>query len=295
MGLFKKKSKGAGDVPPLPEQLPPIEQQSDSQIPGPQPDNTQLPPMQPQPAADTHAQIPNDVNVNPPTATPPPIPDLSPDNLPSIDSVPEPDSPNPETFADNIPEGAQADLPNMPEINSQQRELPEIPDVTNVQQPNPDVPMQTEPTPEVDEDVPEPPAIFSDESFYDTPEEIKHLVKEKREQEHHIYQKESAPVEYESEEQEIYDEAPGIRAAGGKPETKVYSRDGPIFIDIDSFKTILGDIDTIKNDIKSSEAVLQHLEEIKNSKDKELERWRVQLEDIQKKVNYVDKVLFNEA
>ncbi len=28
---------------------------------------------------------------------------------------------------------------------------------------------------------------------------------------------------------------------------------------------------------------------------KELERWRLQLEDIQRKISYVDKVIFNEA
>jgi predicted nucleic acid-binding Zn-ribbon protein len=70
---------------------------------------------------------------------------------------------------------------------------------------------------------------------------------------------------------------------------------GPLFVDIEAFRTMLSDIDTIKNDIKSSESALQHLDELKNSKDREMERWRGQLENIQSKINYVDKVLFKEA
>jgi len=295
MGLFKRKDKGTKNVPPLPDQLPPIEQGQAPPVGGMPP--PQMPPIQ---ELGTHDQIPNDVQLNPPVATPPPT-HLSPDNLPSIDNVPEPDTLTPNSFSNNIPEDIQAmqpnDLPSLPEINNEQPNLPELPELPNGQ-PNPEIPEPEmsvpapeapqqipEPAPEEDEDVPEPPAIFSDETFYETPNEIKHLVKEKKEEHMHHYM---------PEEQRVY-EAPGTESVGEKPETKVYQRTGPIFIDIDSFRTMLGDIDTIKGDIKSSEIILEHLKEIKNSKDKELERWRLQLEDIQRKVNYVDKALFNEA
>lgn len=292
MGLFKKKDKGMNNVPPLPDQLPPIEQGQFPPVGG-------MPPIQ---EANTHDQIPNDIQLNPLVATPPPM-NFSPDNLPNID-VPESNIPNPDNFSDNVPGDVQTmqpnELPSLPEINNEQLDLPELPELPDGQ-PNPEISeapyaleesvpapevsqQMPEPIPEEDE-VPEPPAIFSDSSFYETPNEIKHLVKERKEEQAHYY----VP-----EEQEAY-EAPGTEAIGEKPETKVYQRTGPIFIDIDSFRTMLGDIDTIKGDIKSSEIILEHLQEIKNSKDKELERWRLQLEDIQRKVNYVDKALFNEA
>jgi len=66
-------------------------------------------------------------------------------------------------------------------------------------------------------------------------------------------------------------------------------------VNINAFRNMLGDVETIKNKIKSSELIMEHLKEIKESKDSELERWRSQIEDIQKKINYIDKLLFNEV
>ena len=71
--------------------------------------------------------------------------------------------------------------------------------------------------------------------------------------------------------------------------------EGPLFVSIDAFKTMMGDIEEIKNRVKSTDGILTHLNEIKNSKDRELEKWKASLEDMQRKLNYVDKVVFKEA
>ena len=55
---------------------------------------------------------------------------------------------------------------------------------------------------------------------------------------------------------------------------------------------MLNDIDMIKDRLKGSEGLLSELDEIKAIKDKEIEKWRESLEDIQKRFNFIDKKLF---
>jgi hypothetical protein len=263
-GFSKKKNKDVSGMPPLPDQLPPI----DNTVSRPnQQTNANVP--------NIHDQIPNDIHLNEPLPQLPPMDGLSPDTLPSIEDVPTPEEPNPENFREQIP----------PNVSLKQ--LPEIPMVKDdIKEVKPIVKQET-PSPNVDDSVPKPPAIFSEDGFYETPEEIKHLLKEERKdtiredyvERYHLSDVEDKPVK------ELID----------KPQIRNIEKQGPIFVDIESFRRMLGDIDTIKNDIKASEMIIQHLNEIKNSKDKELDRWRSSLEDMQRKLNYVDKVLFNEA
>jgi len=282
MGLFKKKDKGMSSVPPLPDDLPPVEGSNQANI------NNQLNPMMGQ---DTHSQIPNDVELNPGNNM---SQDLSPDSIPDITEAPPlEEAPNPGPVTTQVEQKPIApELPEMPNVDTSSSGLPDLPDLpsegpeneeytetSNEPEDNYRRPSNEDVSPDSDDDVPEPPAIFSDSKIHETPEEIKHIVEERK--------------NYSVSNETTSFEAPGINNAGNRPESE--HTKGPLFVDIESFKTMLGDVDTIKNDIRSSEVVLQHLDDIKNSKDKELERWRGQLEDIQKKINYVDKVLFNEA
>ncbi|MFT4303409.1 MAG: hypothetical protein ACMXYG_02510 [Candidatus Woesearchaeota archaeon] len=287
MGWFKKKE----ELPPLPEELPPIEDvNTHDQIPNDfdlnqnnssngniNQDNEM------EPINDNNQQQAQDTNYNPSIEDEeiPTTDEMNNKQYNDLEYVSEHEDKIPDYHKDNLNDSTQYEdnnsenqrsddeLPDLPEPSEPQ--LPEIPEVPDVDS------NQKEPTPD-NEKVPEPPAIFSDEGFYNTPEEVKHLVEEKKVQR--------------SKEKDFSYEAPGITH---KEEILKRTVSGPIFVDIDAFKAMLGDIDTIKNDMKASSVIIQHLDEIKNSKDRELERWRLHLDDIHKKINYVDKILFNEA
>ena len=48
----------------------------------------------------------------------------------------------------------------------------------------------------------------------------------------------------------------------------------------------------MRSDLKKSEEVLNKLEGIKNSKDKSFDKMRASLDDLQKKLIFIDKTLF---
>lgn len=65
-----------------------------------------------------------------------------------------------------------------------------------------------------------------------------------------------------------------------------------IFVKADQYKEILESVDVTKRKIRESEKILERLNEIKNIKDNEFEKWRTLLEDIERKSVYIDKTLF---
>ena len=82
-----------------------------------------------------------------------------------------------------------------------------------------------------------------------------------------------------------------------KPEAIVKEKRFPsigkeMFVKADQYKEILEGVDTIKRKVRESEKILDRLNEIKNIKDKEFEKWRSLLEDIERKSIYIDKNLF---
>jgi hypothetical protein len=329
MRLFKK-SKEQNELPPLPEDLPPMDEVMSQN-------------------RDTHDQIPNDIEIGKYDNESSHPQDFSPDNLPDLDEQPDfnmvdksdislsqnsnngpsfdnndnnKDNNNvqqtkKESSSDNLPE-----LPDLPDTTEKDMQLPDIPDMEESNQDidlndinisdnnkvdqdknkefiedketsNPDKQNKidieldkeevNEPRPDIDDDVPKPPAIFSEGSMYETPDEIKDIVNNRNTSSSYYNDQYSSNSS---------SEAPGTSSVMDKP--SIHNRQGPIFVDIDSFKTILGNIETIKNDIKSSDVVFKHLEDIKNSKDKELELWRKQLENLQNKISYIDRVLFED-
>ena len=74
-----------------------------------------------------------------------------------------------------------------------------------------------------------------------------------------------------------------------KEETR---KTGPVFMKIEDYRGALESIKTIKTRIKDAEESIRKLNEIKESEDRLFEKFRAQLEDLQRKSNYVDKRLF---
>ena len=66
----------------------------------------------------------------------------------------------------------------------------------------------------------------------------------------------------------------------------------PVFVRIDEYKDVLDVMNMIKNKVSDAREILGKLNELKNEEDAELELWHSGLEEIERKVNFVDKTLF---
>lgn len=65
-----------------------------------------------------------------------------------------------------------------------------------------------------------------------------------------------------------------------------------VFLKVDQYKNAIEDIVVAKQRINESERIVERLNEIKNMKDKEFEKWRNLMEDIERKFVYIDKTFF---
>lgn len=283
LGLFKKKQQEQ-ELPPLPEELPGdlgASEEIQQQQPTPEPQNV-------------HDMIPNDFtpeNIAQGNQNQGDDPSQS---LPEEQLYAPQNLPNPEEQEQTKEGVAYSELPAMPnpeeqlpEVNAQ--ELPEVPDI----QQGLDEPEKPEPV--VDEEVPEPPSIFADEGLYKTPEEIRHLVRDSRDKSAYVAENGAGDDAEEYGEKKAYAYEQSSEASGTEGRFSPQRPEGPLFVDVDAFQHMIEYIDIVKKQVKQSDITLQHLDEIKNAKDRELDGWRTQLEDIQRKLNYVDKILFNEA
>lgn len=67
-----------------------------------------------------------------------------------------------------------------------------------------------------------------------------------------------------------------------------------VYVKIGKFKAALGSINVVRSDLRKSEEALMKLESIKNSKDRAFDKARNSLDDLQKKLIFIDKTLFKE-
>ena len=65
-----------------------------------------------------------------------------------------------------------------------------------------------------------------------------------------------------------------------------------IYVKVDKFKAALGCINIVRSDLRKSEEALAKLENIKQSKDKSFDIAKSYLDDLQKKIIFIDKTLF---
>ena len=66
----------------------------------------------------------------------------------------------------------------------------------------------------------------------------------------------------------------------------------PVFVKIDDYKDVLDVVNIIKNKIVDAHKTLEKINELKNDEDSELEVWRNSLNEIERKVEFIDKTLF---
>lgn len=66
----------------------------------------------------------------------------------------------------------------------------------------------------------------------------------------------------------------------------------PIYVKIDEYKDVLDIMNVIKTKIEDAKETLGKVNELKNEEDAELELWQTGLDEIERKVEFVDKTLF---
>ncbi len=65
----------------------------------------------------------------------------------------------------------------------------------------------------------------------------------------------------------------------------------PTFVAVDDYKKIINDTNMIRGKLMEAENFVRRLGDIKNEEERAFEKWRTQLEDVEKKLNYVDQLI----
>jgi len=66
----------------------------------------------------------------------------------------------------------------------------------------------------------------------------------------------------------------------------------PIYVKLDEYKDILDIMGLMKTRINEAKKVMGKINEIKNEEDSELELWKSELDEVDRKVEFIDKTLF---
>jgi len=96
----------------------------------------------------------------------------------------------------------------------------------------------------------------------------------------------------ESEQSSFYPKMSGRLFAHERINLRQRSNVKTIYVKIDNFKATLGSINIVRSDLRKSEEALNKLESIKNAKDRSFDKVRASLDDLQKKLIFIDKTLF---
>jgi len=64
-----------------------------------------------------------------------------------------------------------------------------------------------------------------------------------------------------------------------------------VFIKIEEYKDILDIINIIQHKVKQSRQLLHNINELQNQEDSELREWKVALDEIERRMEFIDKVL----
>ncbi len=67
---------------------------------------------------------------------------------------------------------------------------------------------------------------------------------------------------------------------------------GPLFVDIEQFRAVLDAVNTMRDELKQGEDMAFRLVNIHNNREKEFQTLHTQIEDIQRKLIFMDKTLF---
>ena len=69
-------------------------------------------------------------------------------------------------------------------------------------------------------------------------------------------------------------------------------RQTPVFVRIEEYKDVLDIMELIKAKIGEAKQLIEQVNVLKNQEDTEIELWHNELGDIERKMEYMDKTLF---
>ena len=69
---------------------------------------------------------------------------------------------------------------------------------------------------------------------------------------------------------------------------------GPIFVRIDDYKDVLDIISIIRKKIDEAKSVLDKINDLKSKEDNIIEKWQENIDEVERKVDIIDKSLFAE-
>jgi len=65
----------------------------------------------------------------------------------------------------------------------------------------------------------------------------------------------------------------------------------PVFVKIDEYKNVLDIIQVLKGKVKDAKDILGKIHQLKSEEDSELEEWTAELDEIEKRIESIDKGL----
>lgn len=92
--------------------------------------------------------------------------------------------------------------------------------------------------------------------------------------------------EHETPKNIIYD-----RTINPPEEKPVIRTEKPTFVAVDDYRKIITDTNTVRAKLMNAENFARRLSDIKNTEERAFEKWRGYLEDVEKKMNYVDQLI----
>ncbi len=66
----------------------------------------------------------------------------------------------------------------------------------------------------------------------------------------------------------------------------------PVFVKVDEYKEILDVLDMIKGKISEIRGTLSSINDLRNDEDSEVSMWNGTIEDIEKKIDDIDRIMF---
>ncbi len=65
----------------------------------------------------------------------------------------------------------------------------------------------------------------------------------------------------------------------------------PTFVAVEDYKRIINDTNVVRSKLMEAENFVRRLGDLKNEEERAFDKWRSQLEDVEKKLSYVDKLI----
>lgn len=69
-------------------------------------------------------------------------------------------------------------------------------------------------------------------------------------------------------------------------------KDKNVFVKIDEYNDILDIIALINEKVREARLILGKIDDLKNQEDLELDAWKSSLDDVERKLKYIDQTLF---